>query len=134
MKVTGRCHCGRISFEAEIDPSRIALCHCTDCQRLTGTAFTTFAVALRGDFHLIGGKPKVYVKIGDSGNASAQAFCDNCGSRLWATDPGPEPASYRLRVGTLDQRSDLSPTRQYWFRSALPWSRDLECGEQVERQ
>ena len=41
MKVTGRCHCGQISFEAEIDPTQVRICHCTDCQTLTGTAFRT---------------------------------------------------------------------------------------------
>ena len=56
------------------------------------------------------------------GRGSAQAFCPDCGSRLWATDPVPEPASYRLRVGTLDHRAELQPSRQYWYRSALPWT------------
>jgi len=134
MKVTGRCHCGQISFEAEIDPGHVALWHCVDCQRLTGTAFATFVVARREDFRLVIGTPKLYVKVGDSGNGSAQAFCENCGSRLWASAAVAEPGSYRLRVGTLDQRAELLPARQYWFRSALPWTSDLPCGERVERQ
>jgi hypothetical protein len=39
VKVTGQCHCGSIAYEAEVDPNTIRVCHCTDCQRLTGTAF-----------------------------------------------------------------------------------------------
>ena len=48
MKVTGRCHCGQISFEAEIDPAQVRICHCTDCQTLTGTAFRTNVSSLPG--------------------------------------------------------------------------------------
>lgn len=39
MKVTGQCHCGAIGYEAEIDPARVSACHCTDCQRLSGSAY-----------------------------------------------------------------------------------------------
>jgi hypothetical protein len=52
MKVSGRCHCGQISFEAEIDPSQVRICHCTDCQTLTGTAFGTTLPSLPGTFVL----------------------------------------------------------------------------------
>jgi hypothetical protein len=48
MKVTGRCHCGQISFEAEVDPATVRVCHCTDCQTLTGTAFRTNVASLPG--------------------------------------------------------------------------------------
>ena len=48
MKVTGRCHCGQISFEAEIDPAQVRICHCADCQTLTGTAFRTTVPSLPG--------------------------------------------------------------------------------------
>jgi hypothetical protein len=45
MKVDGGCHCGSIKFEAEIDPADVGVCHCTDCQSLSGTAFTTYVFA-----------------------------------------------------------------------------------------
>ena len=41
MKVSGRCYCGQISFEAEIEPDKVRVCHCTDCQTLSGSAFRT---------------------------------------------------------------------------------------------
>src|SRR5215831_3377214 len=62
MKVSGRCHCGQISFEAEIDPAQVRICHCTDCQTLTGTAFRTNASSLPGTFVLKTGTPKTYIK------------------------------------------------------------------------
>jgi hypothetical protein len=37
MKVTGQCHCGHITYAAEVDPETVRVCHCIDCQKLTGT-------------------------------------------------------------------------------------------------
>jgi hypothetical protein len=134
MKVAGRCHCGNITFQAEVDPTRVVICHCTDCQTLTGTAFRTLVVTPRDDFRLTSGTPRLYVKVGDSGNQSAQAFCANCGTPLWSARPVAEPAMYNLRVGTLDRRAELRPTKQYWYHSVLPWLADLTGVETVERQ
>ncbi|MGH7061147.1 MAG: GFA family protein [Stellaceae bacterium] len=134
MKVTGRCHCGQIGFAAEIDPAQVRVCHCTDCQTLSGSAFRVNVASLPGSFALTHGTPKVYIKTAESGNQRAHAFCPDCGTPLWATAPGPNPASYGLRVGTLDCRTELAPARQGWCRSALPWSMDLRGLERRERQ
>ena len=48
MRVDGACHCGAIRFEADLDPGKVGVCHCTDCQTLTGTAFSMFAPVPRG--------------------------------------------------------------------------------------
>src|ERR1700686_2511791 len=125
MKVAGRCHCGQISFEAEIDPSAVRVCHCTDCQTLTGTAFRTNVASLPGTFVLKSGSPKIYIKTAESGNQRAHGFCPNCGTPLYSTAPGPNPPSYGLRVGTLDRRAELSPARQGWWRSAQPGAKAL---------
>ena len=62
MKITGGCHCGAITYEAEIDPSTVAICHCTDCQTLSGSAFRVVVPAKREAFKLLTGEPKPYVK------------------------------------------------------------------------
>jgi hypothetical protein len=134
MNVTGRCHCGQISFEAEIDPAQVRICHCTDCQTLTGTAFRTTVPSLPGTFVLRSGAPKIYIKTAESGNKRAHAFCPECGTPIYAAAPGADPASYGLRVGALDRRAELRPTRQGWCRSALPWSMDLTGVQRFERQ
>ena len=67
MKVTGGCHCGKIAYEAEIDAEKVGICHCTDCQTLTGTAFRTVVPTMPGSFVLKRGEPKHYVKTADSG-------------------------------------------------------------------
>jgi hypothetical protein len=80
MKIDGHCHCGRISFEAEVDPTAITICHCTDCQTLTGTAFRANIRAQAADFVLRSGTPKSYVKTAESGNRRRHAFCGDCGT------------------------------------------------------
>jgi hypothetical protein len=58
MKIDGRCHCGFITYEAEIDLEKVMLCHCTDCQMLSGSAFRTVAHTREGGFRLLSGEPK----------------------------------------------------------------------------
>jgi hypothetical protein len=77
MKVDGCCHCGRITFEAEVDPDKVLICHCTDCQTLSGGAFRTVVRVPANAFRLLSGKPKVYVKQADSGNRFAKLFATN---------------------------------------------------------
>ena len=56
------------------------MCHCTDCQTLSGTAFRTVASVKKENLKLLSGEPKVYIKTAESGNKRAQAFCA-CGLR-----------------------------------------------------
>ena len=124
MKVHGSCHCGRIAFEGELDPARVGICHCTDCQALSGSAFVVYAQVSSEGFRLLRGQPKVCVKTAESGNRRAQAFCADCGSRLWAAAEKDTPV-YNLRVGTLRERAQLRPRSQLWCRSAMPWVDEL---------
>jgi len=134
MKVTGGCHCGNIAYEAEVDPATVRVCHCTDCQKLTGTAFRAGIASLPGTFRLTRGFPKIYIKTAESGNRRAHGFCPECGTPIYSTSPEPNPPSYGLRVGGIDQRAQFAPpARQIWCRSALPWSMDLRAVRQAER-
>ena len=132
MKVHGNCHCGRIAFEAELDPAKVGICHCTDCQSLSGSAFTVYAQVPREGFRMLRGEPKIYVKTAESGNRRAQAFCAECGSRLWAGAEKDTPV-YNLRVGTLRERADLRPQTQLWCRSAMPWVDELGAVPKQEK-
>jgi hypothetical protein len=135
MKVTGGCHCGNITYDAEVDPATVRVCHCTDCQKLTGTLFRASITSLPGTFVLRSGTLKVYIKTAESGNKRAHAFCPECGTPIYSAAPGPKPSSYSLRVGGIDQRAKFAPpVQQIWCRSALPWSMDLTRIERAERQ
>ncbi|QND52330.1 GFA family protein [Phyllobacterium sp. 628] len=134
MKVDGSCHCGKITFEAEIDPDTVTICHCTDCQKLTGTAFRVSVPAISGTLQFLASTPKTYVKMADSGNERVQGFCADCGSPIYSTSPGPNPSRYGLRVGCLAQRDQLVPNQQVWLRSALSWLPDMQCGTSFDRE
>jgi hypothetical protein len=133
MKVEGSCHCGQLSFEAEINPDDVRICHCTDCQVLSGSAYRVNVKAPVAGFVLKSGTPNVYVKTAESGNRRAHGFCANCGTQIYSADEH-QPRAYSIRVGTLKQRAELRPTRQIWYRSALPWATDIRDVAQSECQ
>src|SRR5215471_4444046 len=81
MRIHGSCHCGQITYEAEVDPDSVRVCHCTDCQQLCGSPFRAVVVTPSDTFTLLTGEPKTYVKTADSGNKRSHAFCGNCGCR-----------------------------------------------------
>jgi len=133
IKITGGCHCGKISYEGVLDPEKVGICHCADCQALSASAFRTIGVVAGDTFELLKGTPKIYIKVGDTGNRRVQAFCPNCGSGLYATDEGENPKAYNVRLGTVDQRSTLSPTFECWRQSALPWLPSIEETEKFNQ-
>lgn len=127
MHVDGGCHCGNISYEADIDPEAVSICHCSDCQHLTGTAYRVNVRVRKQDLVMRGGKPKIYVKTAESGNKRAHAFCPECGTPLYSTSTDADPQMFGLRVGTLRQRAQLAPKKQGWCRSAMPWSMNIDA-------
>ena len=121
MKINGECHCGAIAYEAELDPKKVGICHCSDCQALSASAFRTIAMVPGDSFAVTRGTPKEYIKSGDSGNRRIQAFCAECGSGLYATAADGKRDVYNIRLGTVEQRRELEPQFECWRKSALPW-------------
>jgi len=124
MHIDGACHCGLITFTAEIDPARVMVCHCADCQVMSGSPFR-IAVAAPIDAVAIHGQPKRYIKVAESGNLRAQLFCPECGTPLFAMAP-ENATSIIIRLGCVKQRAELTPAVQLWQRSSLPWLRGLD--------
>jgi len=123
MHIDGACHCGAITFSADIDPARVMACHCSDCQILSGSPFRAVVAVPMAKFSLQG-TPKTYVKTAQSGNRRAQVFCPECGTPLYACAP-ENPTSVVIRLGCVKQRSQLKPSLQLWQHSALPWLPEL---------
>jgi hypothetical protein len=134
MKIDGRCHCGYIAYEAEIDPEKVVICHCTDCQTLSGSAFRTVALTHENAFRLLSGEPKIYVKTGESGTKRVQSFCPECGTPIYSSTIVDGPKVYGVRVGTSRQRDQLVPKTQLWCRSSQRWLADLGLAKQIETQ
>ena len=130
MLIDGKCHCGRISYSAEIDPATAGLCHCTDCQTMSGSAFRVIVPAPAESFRLLSGELKTYVKTAESGRRRVQAFCGDCGTPIYSAAEKDTPA-FSLRVGAIRQRAQLQPSKQTWFRSAAPWVTHLRDIQQI---
>ena len=135
MKIDGACACGAIKIEGEADPEKTQICHCTDCQTSTATAFRV-SIPVPGATFKMTGQPATYLKTtADSGRPRLQAFCGKCGSPIYSTTPGEgQQASYTVRVGILRQRDQLVPRRQNWFRSARAWVTELGSVPKNEKQ
>jgi hypothetical protein len=135
VKVNGACHCGQISYEAEVEPERSGICHCLDCQVLTGSAFRVTIPTEPGTFRLLSGIPSAYLKTtADSGQNRRHAFCPTCGAPVYASADEDNPPTRGLRVGGLAQREQLPPRRRIWCRSALSWSQDVGSLPGVPKQ
>ena len=122
MRIDGRCHCGFITYEADVDPDEVYVCHCTDCQSISGSPFRWAVSVAEEAFKLLSGEPKTYIKTSDSGATSHQLFCPECASPLYSTAIGDGPKFFNLRLGTARQRADLRPRVQVWCRSAQDWA------------
>ncbi len=125
MRVHGQCHCGQLAYEAEVDPATVAICHCNDCQVLSGTPYRV--VVPTKQLKLTKGAPKIYIKTtADSGRPRAQAFCPDCGTPIFASAPEPGPEGpYMLRTGAIKERVDLPPRKAIWCDSAIPWAENI---------
>ncbi len=134
MKIDGGCHCGQITYEAEADPDKVGICHCTDCQTLSGSAFRTFVFVPGESFRLVSGTPKIYHKIGESGATRVQAFCGDCGAPIYSSSTDAAPEAYSIRLGTVRQRDELVPKMQIWCRSAQSWLPEIDSISKNEVQ
>ena len=124
MKVNGECQCGKIAYEAEVDPNGASICHCTDCQAFSGSPWRASVPAKAQNLKFLRGEPKVYIKTADSGSRRAQGFCGDCGSSIYST-AAPDPQVYFLRLGMVKQRAQIPPKRQIWCESALSWAQNI---------
>ena len=134
MAITGRCLCGDIKYELGSEPAMTGVCHCKNCQRQTGSAFSTLAGIPKSDFSLITGEPQLY-KDSDtvSGNTVERYFCGNCGSPIYSAIPD-QPDTLFLKTGTLDDTSGFSPQFHAWCDTKQNWVELKEGVQQIGTQ
>ena len=113
------CHCGAIAYEAEIDPARVTVCHCADCQNFSGAPFRASVPAKAEDLRILSGAPKTYVKTAESGNRRAQGFCGECGSPLYSAEAEGAKA-YMLRLGVSPNASSCRRSARSGARRRCP--------------
>jgi hypothetical protein len=123
MQIDGSCHCGRISYEAQVNPDYAVICHCSDCQAMSGAPYRA-SIPVKREHFALRGEPKTYVKTADSGTKRVLAFCGDCGSALYSTSVDDQLV-FNLRLGAVKQRAQLAPKSQGFCRSAMPWAFDI---------
>lgn len=134
MKVNGECHCGQVAFSATVDPNKVIICHCSDCQVTSGSAFRTIVMSEPDAVEFTKGSPRSYIKTADSGNKRELTFCENCASPFYSVTVGDGPKVYGIRVGVLAQRGELEPRKQIWCQSSVDWTGKVDSYPKVDMQ
>jgi hypothetical protein len=131
--ITGRCMCGSVSYSAEADPVVQAVCHCTDCQRQTGSPFTVVVGVPRAALTVQGSTLASFTTVGeDHGGDTERNFCSACGSPLFSV-AAVAPELALIKAGSLDDASWLEPAAEFWTSSAQPWSPRFEQAAAFDR-
>ena len=118
---TGGCLCRSVTFTAPTQPLSVVVCHCRDCQKQAGSALSVIAVFPRAAIHVTGEVAR-YEGTSEKGNPVWRNFCPRCGSPLYSDSPAMrERGILAVKAGTLDDVTDLVPTKHYWMRSKQAW-------------
>ncbi len=129
--LTGGCLCGAVRYEAEGKPLGQAICHCRNCQKQAGSAFSVLISVETAQLR-VAGEPKLYVDHGDSGAPVHRHFCGACGSPLFSVLPS-NPGVTHIKAGTLDDPSILKPRVHIWCDSAWPSTLIPETAIRISR-
>ncbi len=101
MKLSGRCYCGDLTYEADGDVITKGNCHCRECQYMTGGHPLAFLVISDQEFKYTKGTPKTFTRQ-DLENPRTREFCERCGTHILSKGM---PGAVFLKVGTLDNPS-----------------------------
>lgn len=117
--LTGACLCGGVRYEVTEPLTDANYCHCTRCQRRTGTAASANARVQPGSFRITQGEE--LVKAWDPGDGGfPKAFCTNCGSALYSKHP-TDPDILAIRLGTVDGDPGIRPSKHQRVETAAVW-------------
>lgn len=134
MVVTGQCLCGHVKYEMANPPAMTGVCHCKNCQRQAGSAFSTLAGVPKAEFKFTAGEPKLYEDSDTkSGNTVHRYFCGTCGSPIYSAIPD-QPDTLFLKTGTMDDTSAFQPMFHVWCSTKQDWVQLDEGVPQMAQQ
>ena len=119
--LSGGCLCGAIRYTISAPVSALRACHCTHCQKTSGTGSSVNAVIPSSAFTLLQGTPRKYTDTAESGRTLYRYFCGDCGSPVYSQRQ-TMPERMVVRAGSLDAPPAVKITANIWTRSARPWS------------
>ncbi|KAG9235934.1 DUF636 domain protein [Amylocarpus encephaloides] len=129
---SGSCLCGAINFNYTGEPALTALCHCTDCQKWTGSAYTSNVAVPSTAFSITKGKPKKYDMKGSSGKSYPHYFCGDCGSSLYG-EPEFMPGVTLVKAGTLDNgAAEIEVGVELYNKSRVGYTKPIDGAKQAE--
>jgi hypothetical protein len=117
---SGGCACGAVRYDCSTSPITMVNCHCRDCQRASGSAYSPTVIVPTATFQLVRGEPRFHEIMVANGNIARRAFCGECGSPLFASSSA-HPEMTGVRAGSLDDPSWFRAERDVWIRSAQLW-------------
>ncbi|MEM8771551.1 MAG: GFA family protein [Pseudomonadota bacterium] len=120
LPLEGGCQCGALRYRISAAPLMLYACHCSNCQKISGSAFGLSATIIENQFAFSAGDPAEARWVSDAGNNRFGYFCSECGCRI-AHGQTPTIGVLSLRAGTLDDRSWIAPFGHIWTRSAQNW-------------
>lgn len=131
LPLVGGCMCGALRYEVSAPPLMIYNCHCTNCQKISGSAFNTSVIVAETALRFTAGEPSRVEWVSDKGTTRCGLFCGACGTRI-VNGGKPSTGVFSLRAGTLDDTSWVQPVGDLYTRSAQPWMRFIEGGLRAE--
>jgi hypothetical protein len=133
LPLVGGCQCGAVRYELSAAPLMVYNCHCTNCQKISGSAFNISVTILEQAFAITHGEPARIDWKSDVGSSRWGKFCGACGSRI-VHGMSPSNGVLSLRAGTLDDTSWVEPVGDIWVHSKQPWVRIPDGRLQTEKQ
>jgi hypothetical protein len=116
--IAGGCGCGAVRFEVSAPFESAFYCHCTRCQRRTGTAAAASARAQPGSFRIVAGEDHLRRWAPEGG--FDKVFCELCGSALFAQSPS-DPEVVAVRLGAVEGDPGVRPGYRQFVAYAAPW-------------
>ena len=117
LPLTGGCLCGAVRFEIDGPPGVASYCHCTRCQRRSGTAASAQARVEPGSLRILAGES--LVREWAPGDGWPKCFCGACGSALWSRDP--VTGAHGVRLGAFDEDPGVRPEYRQFVAYAAAW-------------
>jgi hypothetical protein len=116
----GGCQCGAVRYALKAEPLTVYVCHCTECQKQSSSAFGMSMTVLRDDVTITQGTPRSFERPARDNHHVVCTYCTDCGSRLFHARSN-RPDHMNIKPGTLDKTGWLRPVAHIWTNSAQPW-------------
>ena len=115
MSGSGSCLCGDVSFNYKSEPGMFLMCHCTDCQKSTGSPVASIIIVPEDDFSINGSTSSYECEA-----KVTRSFCKICGSQIFSRIESA-PGVVAIKTGVLDEQPNIKPNLVCWTKSKPNW-------------